>query len=77
MDELIEIKQYGEWQIATRPPREGRWFLAWGVHGKIQGDGPLNESLPARFEFGRTREEAEAKMKKDIDENGERFLANN
>lgn len=69
----VEIKQYGQWQIASRPPKLGRFFLAWAVRwpDRIRGDGPLSEPhADVWFEFGRTREDAEEKLLKDLVKKG-------
>lgn len=67
----VIIEHCRGWSIATRPaPRTQRdkpRFLAWAKMGEITGTGPLDESgLNIWFNFGRTREEAVATVKREI-----------
>jgi hypothetical protein len=67
----VVIERCRGWQIASRPAarvqRDKPKFLAWAKMGPITGTGPLDEpGFNVWFNFGRTREEAVATVKREI-----------
>jgi hypothetical protein len=62
-----EVSQHGDFQVATVPSVQGGGFVAWAKAGEIVSDTPVTEpGDPIWFEFGPTRNEATARLLREL-----------
>jgi hypothetical protein len=57
-----------EWHFKSRPSIRGEFCLAWCAPTPNLGDGPLDvdRAIDCHFEFGRTEEEALARLREAV-----------
>jgi hypothetical protein len=61
----VKVSQHGAYQVATMPSVRGG-FMSWAKAGEILGPDPVREPGEVWFEFGRTRDEAAAKLLREL-----------